>query len=362
MKKLIYMMILLAAAACSHRQGYRISGELAGIEDGTIMLEQGIGGEIVVLDSAVVKDGAFTLEGVVEIPDLYFLRIDEKRGRLFLFLENSDITITGHGDSLYLAKVTGSAVQDELVKFNEGIDGIYERMQNLFDQFAETGESASRAVTDSLEKQLKALDQEMKDMQKAYVKEHPSSYIVPYVIQNLSDELEGEEIEQLLMVMDTALAGSQLSKDLRKRVEVLKRVAIGQYAPDFTMNDTGGVAVTLSGLRGKYLLIDFWAAWCGPCRYENPNVVSAYNKYKDKGFDILGVSLDDDREQWLKAIRDDQLDWHQVSDLKGWANEAAMLYGVNSIPGNLLLDREGRIIARNLRGEDLHNKLAELLD
>src|SRR5690554_3266195 len=143
-----------------------------------------------------------------------------------------------------------------------------------------------------------------------------------------------------------------------------KKLVIGTLAPDFTQNDTIGNPISLASFKGQYVLLDFWASWCGPCRRENPNLVDAYNKYKDKNFTILGISLDrpDGKEKWIQAIHDDNLAWTQVSDLKHWNNEVAKLYGIRSIPQSYLLDPEGRIIATNLRGIGLHEKLAELFD
>jgi peroxiredoxin len=174
--------------------------------------------------------------------------------------------------------------------------------------------------------------------------------------------MEPDEIEADIKSLDTNVAKIQIIKDMSSRVKELKNVAVGQKAPDFTLNDVNGTPLSLSSKFGsKLLLIDFWASWCHPCRMENPNVVKVYNEFHKKGFDVIGVSLDRSKEDWVKAIADDKLTWTHVSDLKYWDNAAAKLYAVNSIPANFLLDENGVIIAKNLREGDLYNKVKEIL-
>jgi peroxiredoxin len=202
----------------------------------------------------------------------------------------------------------------------------------------------------------------MTNLQKNFVINNPKSYVTPSLLGSLSYEMEADEIETMINGLDTAVAAIPQIKNLKERVAVMKTVSVGHKAPDFNMNDVNGNPVALSSKIGsKLLLVDFWAAWCGPCRQENPNVVEVYNEFHKKGFDVFGVSLDRKKEDWIKAIGDDKLTWTHVSDLQYWNNSAARIYAVNSIPSNFLLDETGTIIGKNLRGESLRNKVNEVL-
>ena len=195
-----------------------------------------------------------------------------------------------------------------------------------------------------------------------FVQENPSSAVSLYILYKyLSGEVGLSSLKNLISIVDTSLRKSTYYKLIEGQMTILSKTEVGKPAIDFSMTDVNGNKIQLSSLYGKYLLIDFWASWCPSCRQENPNVVSVFNEYSSKGFSVLGVSLDNNKEHWLKAINDDKLVWKQVSDLKRWDNEAAKLYGIRSIPSNLLLNPQGIIIAKNLRGKELKSKLGELL-
>ena len=358
---IVFVSAILLLASCGSQEQYTLSGKLGGAENLPIYLQQRIDKEYVSIDSVKSADGTFEFTGSVEIPDVYYLMVPGKRGRAMIFLENSAISVNGHADTLWKPEITGSAVQDEYVAYQEQIQAIYDKLNKLWEEFKAAETKGDAAIAEELEAQMDEVYESVGVAQEKYVEENPASYVAPFVVQSLHYGKEANEIEEMLNKLDPALEATTLVSSMRKRVEVLKKVAIGEIAPDFTQNDPDGNPVALSSLRGNYLLVDFWAAWCGPCRRENPNIVEAYNKYHEKGFDILGVSLDNSKDDWLKAIEDDKLTWHQVSDIKGWGNEAAQMYGISSIPSSLLLDPDGKIIAKNLRGEDLHIKLEELL-
>ncbi len=344
--------------------GFDIHGTIAGVEDGTtIYMEKVQDNQLVKIDSAQLKDGKFEFTGKVDYPEMIYLRIGDSRNMINLYVENNEIDIESDVSNLAETKVKGSKTHDDLVAFQEAMKPFEKQSQEIVVKYQQASANGDQQKVNELMKEYEALSDKQNEAIEAFIKKRNDSYLTPFIIRRyLVFDLNGKELSAMLEPISETVRGSEDYKELAKRAETLKRVDIGQPAVDFTLNDPDGNPIALSSFRGKYVLIDFWASWCKPCRMENPNVVKVYNDYKDKGFEILGVSFDEDKNKWVDAIKADHLTWSQVSDLKGWKSMAAGLYAVNSIPHTVLIDPQGIIIAKNLRGDSLREKLVELID
>jgi peroxiredoxin len=364
MKRVIYLLsIIVLIVSCKSEPKYVINGKIEGSDSISFRLMKREAGKTITIDSAVSKKGSFKMTGSIEFPDMVQLVAVNTPYRASFFLENSQITITAKLDSLSEAKITGSKTQDEYTSYEELNKPLSDKYSALFTDYQIARQQNDEAKIAAIEKEAEGIQKEMVQVQKDYLRKNTSSFVTPSILRSLSYEMEATEIEEIINAMDTSVARIPMVREMMERAQVMKKVAVGQTAPDFTMNDVNGNPVSLSSKIGsKLLLIDFWAAWCGPCRQENPNIVKVYKEFGKKGFDIFGVSLDQKKEDWVKAIADDKLTWTHVSDLQYWSNAAAKIYAVNSIPASFLVDGSGTIIARNLRGDDLYNKVKEILE
>ena len=319
------MAMMVVTSCTEEKKGYIIDGEISDVKDGMVYLKKYVDKSFVDVDSALITDGKFKFEGVVPEALAHGLTTQKESRRPLVFFLDNDVMNVKLNESDKKLIVTGSPVND-----------IY--MANA---------PIVRSKGYSLDSLLNV---------------HPASPVSAYfVVKDFAYKLNLEEMKSVRSKLDASLDGTSYVQQIESMIARMEKVQVGSEAPDFTLPDVNGNLVSLSSFRGKYVLVDFWAAWCPDCRKENPNIVSAWEKYKNKNFAILGVSLDRNRDQWLAAIEKDKLTWTQVSDLKYWSSEAAVLYCIRWIPMSFLIDPEGKIVAIGLEGEELHNKLEELL-
>jgi thiol-disulfide isomerase/thioredoxin len=363
MRNLLAILVLSMTVLSCHsaKDEFTIKGTIAGVETGKVYLQKIVDNRPKSIDSVNIEGGKFVFKGKMGIADIRVLRLNQQDYFAQFFLDNSDVKIVASKDSLRNTKITGSPTQDVFQVYITELERLNKQVMSLQQKYQAATTSGNTDAAKKAEIDYKSMIEDMKVFLKNFVKEHNNSVVAAYItLLQLAPELTEVELDAIIAKFPAEISKSEYVIKLKELATGLKKTAIGAIAPDFTMNDPAGKPIQLSSLRGKVVMIDFWASWCGPCRQENPNVVKLYQKYNSKGFEIIGVSLDKTKEDWIKAIKDDQLSWLHVSDLQFWQNSAARLYSVNQIPTSFLLDKEGKIIAKSLRGEQLAAKLNEL--
>lgn len=345
---------------------YSVSGTLKNIPDNSKVYLHHKWDSKNFTDSAKVKAGKFTLSGKGTEPNMYWItktnNINEQPNLIF-FIDGGKTNIVGNIDSLPFAKVAGGQTQKDYLDYNNLMQGFGIKQQEIVNAYNEFKAKGDNTSMNAKVVEYQAMEKEVKSALEGFIKTHPKSavsgYAIYYNYQNTSVPVD--ELERIVGLLDKSILKTKYGGLAQEKLNQMRGTTIGYPALNFAQASPDGKMVNLTDFKGKYVLVDFWASWCGPCRGENPNVVNAYNKYKDKGFTVFGVSLDQNKEKWLQAITADNLTWTHVSDLKGWGNDAAKLYGISSIPQNLLLDKDGKIVAKNLRGAELDAKLEEII-
>ena len=360
MKRNLVLLIAVAfiMTACNQNKNFNVNVSLANGNDKTVYLQKYVDNVPVTIDSAVIAEEKAVLTAPIDNPQiLYALKIKGQRGSMPFFADNKDVAFVGDLNNPQAVEIMGSETQAELDAYNDQLDEINMQIRDLYAVMQQAFSDNDSIKMDSLNKVGTALMEQQDNFRDEYIKAHPESFVTHYILDGVKQDYPLDQLKDLMAGFTTE---SIYRDHLNDYVAKQERLEVGQPFIDFTLQTKDGEDVTLSEkiAQNKLTLVDFWASWCGPCRHENPVVKAAYEKYHELGFDVVGVSVDQDEAAWLKAVEEDELPWMQVRDSEDKVSEDYMIY---YIPSNFLFDQNGTMIAKGLRGEDLEAKLAEIL-
>ncbi|MCP9752615.1 AhpC/TSA family protein [Ferruginibacter sp. HRS2-29] len=357
LKKLNLLFIFLLSSALAMAQTFNITGTTKGIEDGTLLYLRTSSSETI-LDSAKVTANRFHLVGNTNDKISHMIIYTTQYKNYIFFWAEQNTHLELKNGEFKKAFITGSKTQDEENTWSKIKEPNGKLQDSLTHLITITKADAGKK---ELKKRLDAARKTDQELDMNYVMNHPNSLISVYLLDVYTSTWGKDKAALLYNNLSPEMKNTSYGKNIQDFISLNKEIKIGGQFVDFEQSNVNGKLVRLSGIKAKYILVEFWGSWCSPCREENPNLVAIYNVYKSKGFEILGVSADNNKNQWLKAIKDDRLPWENVSDLKGDKNVAALIYGIIEYPTNYLINDKGIIIAKNLRGQNLKKKLAELL-
>ena len=361
MKK--YLVLLLASvlglSACNQKEnGFKVNVSLKNGNDKMVYLQKFVDNAPVVIDSAVLVDEAAVLTAPIDDPQiLYSLKVKGMRGSMPFFADNKDVTFVGDINNPKDVEIMASETQAELDAYNKELDEIDGQIRELYVAMQQAFGDNDSVKMDSLNTVGTALMEQQDNYRDEYIKAHPESYVAHYILDQNKQDYPLDQLKEMVGAFTTE---SLYKADLNDYIAKQERLEVGQPFIDFTLQTKDGEDITLSEkiANNKLTLVDFWASWCGPCRHENPVVKAAYEQFHELGFDVVGVSVDQDADAWLQAVEEDQLPWTQVRDVDNSVSESYLIY---YIPSNFLFDQNGTMVAKGLRGEDLAAKLNELL-
>ncbi|WP_313806934.1 TlpA disulfide reductase family protein [Flavobacterium sp.] len=372
MKRILVVATLAVLASCSKvgDNEFLISGTAEGVENGKMAILQ-VQNDMGMLpkDTVKIENGKFEIKGAnTEGPEIAFIMVEGvNNGMIPFILENGEINIAIDKDTIQKSKVGGTNNNEKFQKYNDESSVIFKKMVAFQkankDKFMQASKAGDTVTINKLMKDNKVYQDDMNKLSETFVEKNPDAFLSVLLLENFvsRQSLEAEKIKTLFNSLATDIKKSKSGKRVEEFVTAMTSVQVGQVAPNFSAKNPEGKTVSLKESLGKVTIIDFWASWCGPCRAENPNVVALYNEFHGKGLNIIGVSLDKDEAKWKEAIAKDKLAWAHVSNLKFWEDPIAKQYNVKSIPATFILDASGKIVAKDLRGEELKAKVAELL-